>query len=112
MKCSETEQAIQQYIDDQLTGPRLRDFLTHIEGCPKCYEEMEINYLIKEALLRLEDGKTFDLRKELKQKIQSSKSCLMLHEYLIAIRQLLLLGTMVMLAIMIARMLILYGVNI
>ena len=102
MKCSETEQFIQLYIDDQLTGPQLRDFLTHIESCPKCYEEMEINYLIKEALLRLEDGKTFDLRKELKQKIQSS----------IAIRQLLLLGTMVMLAIMIARMLILYGVNI
>lgn len=112
MKCSETEQAIQLYIDNQLTGPELRDFLTHIEECPKCYEEMEINYLIKEALLRLEDGKTLDLRKELQQKIQDSKNCLLIHEYLVAVRQLIQLGAMVMATICIIRILILYGVGI
>ncbi len=112
MKCSDTEQYIQMYIDDELTGPKLREFLTHIEECPKCYEEMEINYLIKEALIRLEDGTTFDLRKELQQKIQNSKNCLMMHEYLIAVRQLILLGAMVILTISIFRLMILYGVGI
>lgn len=112
MKCSDTEQYIQMYIDDELTGPKLREFLTHIEECPKCYEEMEINYLIKEALIRLEDGTTFDLRKELQQKIQNSKNCLMMHEYLIAVRQLILLGAMVILTISIIRLMILYGVGI
>ncbi len=112
MKCSETEQAIQQYIDDQLTGPRLRDFLTHIEGCPKCYEEMEINYLMKEALIRLEDGKTMDLQKELQQKIQSSKKCLMLHEYLVAVRQMVFLAAILFIIICMVRILILCGVGI
>ncbi len=112
MKCSDTEQYIQMYIDDRLTGSQLREFLTHIEECPKCYEEMEINYLIKEALIRLEDGTTFDLQKELQQKIQNSKNCLFIHEYLVAVRQLVLLATLVMLGVSIVRILIVYGVGI
>lgn len=112
MKCSDTEQYIQMYIDDRLTGPQLREFLTHIEECPRCYEEMEINYLIKEALIRLEDGTTFDLRRELQQKIQGSKNCLLIHEYLVAVRQVILLGAVAMLIISMIRILIIYGVGI
>ena len=88
MDCSNIEQAIQLYIDDKLTGRSLSDFLEHIEGCHSCYEEMEINFLIKEALLRLEDGTSFDLRKELLQKLAVSKRCLEIHRHLIAFRQL------------------------
>ena len=36
MKCNETEQYIKLYIDDELTGAKLREFLAHIEGCPTC----------------------------------------------------------------------------
>lgn len=35
MNCVDTEHYIQLFVDDELTGPKLREFLKHIEGCPR-----------------------------------------------------------------------------
>ncbi len=112
MKCNETEQYIKLYIDDELTGAKLREFLAHIEGCPTCYEEMEINYLIKEALSRLEDGTTFDLQKELILKLQNSKRCLAIYERLIVARHLILATTIGILFITLIKAVLLLEIGI
>ncbi len=111
MNCVDTEHYIQLFVDDKLTGVELREFLDHIEGCPACYEEMEINYLIKEALSRLEDGKTFDLRTELVQKLECSKKCLRLHEKLVLFRQVVMIFTLVTLMMTLVSVMITYGAN-
>jgi len=97
MKCADTEQYIQLYIDNELSGAGLRDFIKHVENCPTCYEEMEISYLVKEALLRLEDGTTFDLRGELENKLAVSQKCLRIHEGIIIWSRLLLMAALAVL---------------
>lgn len=71
MTCQESEQYIQAFVDDKLTGDELEAFLWHINNCHACYDEMETSYLLKEALAKLEDGTSFDLVSELKEKIST-----------------------------------------
>ncbi len=93
MECQNFEQEIQLFIDDQLTGNQLQAFIAHIEVCHNCYEEMEISYLLKEALLRLEDGEAFDLHSELIQKLACMKKCASIHEILSLLRRTILLAS-------------------
>ena len=44
---------------------KLSEFLTHIEECENCRDELRIQYLIYEGLERLEAGATFDVDKDL-----------------------------------------------
>lgn len=87
MKCQEAEQQIQNFIDDNLTGEPLANFVRHIDNCHSCYEEMETSYLLSEALARLENGETFDLRAELTNKLSNMKGCLEVHRILTIIRR-------------------------
>ena len=79
MNCQDMDKTIPLFINDNLRGNDLRDFLLHVESCPICYEEMETEFLLKEALLRLEGGESFNLKKELQSKIRSMKMCLAIH---------------------------------
>lgn len=87
MKCQEAEQKIQLFIDDELTGESLANFVRHIDKCHSCYEEMETSYLLKEALHRLENGETFDLSGELNSKLTNMRECLEFHKALTVIRR-------------------------
>lgn len=87
MKCQEAEQKIQAFIDDELTGEPLANFVKHIDHCHSCYEEMETSYLLKEALSRLENGETFDLRGELQEKMNNMRECLEIHNALTLFRR-------------------------
>jgi len=87
MKCQECEQQIQKFIDDDLTGEPLANFVSHIDTCHACYEEMETSYLLKEALSRLENGETFDLHNELTEKLNNMRECLDFHRILTVIRR-------------------------
>ena len=87
MKCQEAEQHIQAFIDDELTGEPLANFVKHIDKCHSCYEEMETSYLLKEALSRLENGETFDLRGELQTKMNNMRECLDIHNALTVFRR-------------------------
>ena len=40
-------------------------FIAHIESCQECMEEVSIQFLITEGMNRLEQGDTFELKKEL-----------------------------------------------
>ena len=61
MKCQDMERYITLFINDELSGIRMREFIEHIESCSSCFDEMETNYLLKEALLRLEKEGSYDL---------------------------------------------------
>ncbi|MBO4903027.1 MAG: zf-HC2 domain-containing protein [Lachnospiraceae bacterium] len=90
MTCQESEQYIQEFVDDRLTGDALEAFLWHIGSCKSCYNEMETSYLLKEALARLEDGTSFDLHSELKEKISIMEQYIKWHNLAAVCRRLIL----------------------
>lgn len=79
--CATCEQHMNSFIENKLVGEMLWQFLTHVEKCPECFEELEIRYLIAEALGRLENGETIHLRNELAQKIRVTKRAMYFHYF-------------------------------
>ena len=70
------------FIESSLVGEHLWQFLTHVEKCPECFEELEIRYLMAEALGRIEDGEAINLRNELSRKIRVTKKAMYFHYFL------------------------------
>lgn len=79
--CRASEQMMNDFVESKLVGEHLWQFLTHVERCPECFEELETRYLISEALSRLENGESIDLRSELKNKIKGAKRAMYLHYF-------------------------------
>lgn len=79
--CDACEQYMNPFIENALVGETLWQFLTHVEKCPDCFEELEIRYLIAEALGRLENGESIDLKNELTQKIKVMKRAMYFHYF-------------------------------
>ncbi len=67
MDCKQIQRLIPAFLKDELKSRELMRFLEHMETCEECMEELTIQYLSSEGLLRLEEGKTFDLDRELKE---------------------------------------------
>ena len=65
MECKEVEKQIPDFISKKMDYLALKDFAEHVENCPKCKEELTIQFLIDEGLVRLEEGSAFDLNYEL-----------------------------------------------
>ncbi|MFA9379064.1 MAG: zf-HC2 domain-containing protein [Lachnotalea sp.] len=56
MDCKEIQQLIKPYIAGEISDKDLDKLLEHIEVCEDCYEELEINYTIFSALMKLDDN--------------------------------------------------------
>ena len=65
MNCKETERLIPAFLAGKLDSKALKQFLLHVEGCADCMEELTIQYLVMTGAAILEEGNSFDLRKEL-----------------------------------------------
>lgn len=65
MECKEVEKQIPDFIGKKMDYVALKEFAEHVENCPKCKEELTIQFLIDEGLVRLEEGSAFDLNHEL-----------------------------------------------
>ena len=78
MDCKEFNGLIQDFLHDRLDEMKLSEFLSHIEECEDCRDELRIQYLIYEGLERLEAGATFDVDKDLADlmELQSKKAAL------------------------------------
>lgn len=75
MDCIQIQRRIPGFLKDELKCREMMRFLEHIDTCEECKEELTIQYLSSEGILRLEEGKTFDLDRELKEyMIQAEKS--------------------------------------
>lgn len=80
MDCKEAKRAISHFFAAELEGKELKEFVKHLKSCPDCMEETTIQYLATEGLVRLEEGTTFDLDRELQEKISSSLRRERIHE--------------------------------
>lgn len=73
MNCKDAEKEIPSFLEDDLDGSRLEEFVEHVEGCPECKEELSIQFLVTEGLERLEGGNNFNLQEELLMKLEGAE---------------------------------------
>ncbi|MBE5840280.1 MAG: zf-HC2 domain-containing protein [Butyrivibrio sp.] len=83
MTCKDIEKLIPSFLDDDLDNEELSEFISHIESCAECKEELTIQFLVKVGMKRLEDGNTFNLRDELELLMRDSKKSLKARRYLV-----------------------------
>ncbi len=63
--CKHIQSMIPDYLDEKLDMVHARLFTGHIQNCAACRDELEISYLLKYGLQRVEDGESINLRKDL-----------------------------------------------
>ena len=73
MECKEFEKQIYGFIKRKLDYVTLKAFSEHMERCSKCREELTIQFLIDEGLVRLEEGRAFDLIYELRTRLNEAE---------------------------------------
>lgn len=75
MECKEAQILVKKYISGNIDEKELAAFLEHIEHCPECYEELEINYIIYSALLQLDNNPdiSYNIKKMLLDEIEESQ---------------------------------------
>lgn len=73
MVCKKCIKSIPGFLDDELDIDSLREFIEHIEECEACKEELTIEFLVREGLNNLEEGKSFNLNRGLKMRIELAK---------------------------------------
>ena len=83
MTCKEADKLIPKFLDDDLDNRELSEFLSHVETCPGCKEELTIQFLVKVGMKRLEDGNTFNLRNELDALLLDANKRLTTRKYLV-----------------------------
>lgn len=75
MECREAESLVQQYIDDKLSPKKLEAFISHVNQCPACYEELEIHYIIHHAVKYLDEDRhdSYNMKEMLTKDLQKKK---------------------------------------
>jgi predicted anti-sigma-YlaC factor YlaD len=82
MDCKTAEKTIPYFLQDELDGTELAEFVEHIEGCPECREELTIQFLVAEGIGQLEKGDSFNLQNALYEKMDSAKQKVRIHQTL------------------------------
>ena len=72
MNCKDAEKKIPYFLQDELDGRELEEFIGHVESCPECREELSIQFLVAEGMERLERGSNFNLQEELLAKLEEA----------------------------------------
>lgn len=72
MNCKDFEKMIPDFIEEKLEYRHLESFVSHAEECPECMEELNIQFLVAEGMVRLEMGGAFDLKKELDFRMENA----------------------------------------
>ena len=80
MDCKEFEKWIPDFISDKMNYSTLKTFCRHMEYCEDCREELNIQFLVTESLQHLEDGRTFDLQRELNHRLEQSRKSVRLQD--------------------------------
>ena len=80
MNCKEFEGLIPDFVNKKLDYATTRLFLEHINQCTQCKEELNIQFLVNEGLVRLEEGEAFDLQKEMRELLGTAKKKVRVHE--------------------------------
>lgn len=83
MNCKEVEKKIPSFLQEELGGSSLEEFIQHIENCPECEEELTIQLLVTEGLEHLEEGNNFNLQDELIFKLEGAEHHIRVHRALL-----------------------------
>lgn len=73
MNCKDIDKMIPAFLNKELSGRELNDFMEHISKCPECKEELSIQFLVLEGMASLQDGSTFDLQKKLDKQLEEAR---------------------------------------
>lgn len=79
MNCKEFEKQIPDFMNRKMDFRKLKEFSEHMEKCESCKEELVIQFLVSEGVQLLEEGDTFDLQKELDERLNEAKHKVKLH---------------------------------
>lgn len=96
MTCKDADKLIPSFLDDDLDNQELSEFLSHVDECPECREELTIQFLVKVGMRRLEDGNTFNLRQELDNLLIDAKRKLKFRKRLVVSSYCLELAVLIM----------------
>lgn len=55
MDCKRAMELMTQFINGQLNTEDVEAFLDHVESCPECREELEVNYSLMTAMKQLDE---------------------------------------------------------
>lgn len=83
MDCKEAEKKIPSFLQGELGGVGLEEFMEHIEHCSECEEELTIQLLVTEGLEHLEEGNNFNLQDELRIKLEGAGHRIRVHRTLL-----------------------------
>lgn len=72
MECKRAMELIVPFINEQLNPEEMEAFLNHIDSCPECREELEVNYSLMTAMKQLDENTDLsdNYIEELNQKIE------------------------------------------
>lgn len=72
MDCKRAMELIVPFINEQLNPEEMEAFLNHIDSCPECREELEVNYSLMTAMKQLDENTDLsdNYIEELNQKIE------------------------------------------
>lgn len=79
MDCKEFEKRIPDFLTHKMDFLTMGQFVSHMEECPGCSEELEIQFLVAEGMLRLEEGDAFDLQGELEMQLGEARRKVKFH---------------------------------
>ena len=82
MNCKDAEKKIPYFLQDEMDGIILKEFVKHVDSCPECREELSIQFLVAEGLERLEKGNNFNLQEELLMKLEDAEHRINLNQIL------------------------------
>ena len=100
MNCKDAEKKIPYFLQDELDGSILKEFVNHVNVCSECREELSIQFLVAEGLESLEKGNNFNLQEELFMKLEDAEHRININRILR--RVLICLETAVALAIIVS----------
>lgn len=80
MTCRECERQIPDFIGRKMDYLRTKRFTEHVDACDSCWEELVIQFLIQEGMVHLEEGDTFDLQSELRERMEEARMKVRINE--------------------------------
>ena len=88
LKCKDYEKSIISFLNNDLEIKELKQFLSHIEHCEDCKEELSIQFLVSEGMNALENGDSYDLQTALTQRLQEAYGEIRVNRHLYKLRNL------------------------
>ena len=94
MDCKEAERLVQPYIENKLPSKKLEAFISHVQKCPSCYEELETYFIIHHAIKYLDEDRhdSYNMKEKLsvdlgkkRRQIRTNKHLRVLGVYLIVL---------------------------